>query len=492
MRRSPAVTLLLLLLSVAARAPAAPETPAQATRRLVVALSAYGEGEKATAKGLGFLVAPTLIACDAAVVDAGRAYTVTTHDDRTLEIDGAVRMDAGLESVLLRTAWPQERITPCAFAPELPPVGAALTIIAPDRTIPCAVTAVAKVDDRITITLATDAPVELTGAPVLDAHGTIVGMLAVRGAKDHRTAALIPGKALELIRAAAPAPSDIIRAPGAPPDGDLRTIASAIPSVPRDDAPPPADILDRLSDAHQKLMRDQAQWYIRAPDARCYNAYRALRHMELLERPPQFGRELEQIEGPADPDLGGIDDKGDERIVHENTPDWWEAPEDIIICSGLKQHAQLTPDRRLAEGVWSAVCVGPVEGVLRDILVLDPSGLCLAPDRVVTEPAVAIATGTTNFHGRAWRSYELFRLADLKPTPAQLAWSVCRKKATIVIHTVRTSEHQPKRTVRHDGNYATYRKVINDGPRIITHRWKSTPVTVRFRPESPASAPAPQ
>jgi len=481
MRTAVIITIALLLLA-ASRALTAPLEAITATQRLIVRIAALTADETRRAEGLGFLVAPTLIACDTAVIDAGRMYDVYTHDDRLLEIEGTIRMDAGLESVLLRPLWPQERIQEVPLVQDVVTPGEALTIVTLKDPVPCTVADVAKVDERITITLTADIDAKSTGAPVLNQSGAIVGMLALRGSGSSRTAALIPGKALELIRSSAPPTITRIESPDAS-SGQFRTLASTIPAVVREETPPPSDILSRLSSSHQTLMREQSRWYIRSPDGRCFNAYRILRHLELLEKPPTFGRELEQFAGPMD--LNAKPDS-DEKVVHEETPDWWESENDLVIATGKAPHASVFVRKKLAENLWTADIVGPAAQIYNALLV-DPSGLCTAPEAPINEPVVAIATGNAEFHGRVWRSFELFRLADLKPTPAQLAWSVCQQKATIVIHTVRTSEHQPKRTIRTTGNYASYRKVVNDGPRIVTHRWKAVAVPVRFRPVQASS-----
>lgn len=481
--RTNVIISIALLLSTVSRTLAAPPETITATQRLIVRIAALTADESKRAEGLGFLVAPTLIACDAAVIDAGRMYDVYTHDHRLLEIEGAIRMDAGLESVLLRTLWPQERIQEAPFVQELVTPGESLTIVTLEEPVLCTVADVTKADERITITLTADIDTKSTGAPVLNQSGAIVGMLAVRGSGYSRTTSLIPGKALELIRSSAPPAVTRIESTDAALSGQFRTLASTIPAVVRDETPPPSDILSRLSSSHQTLMREQSRWYIRSPDGRCFNAYRILRHLELLEKPPTFGRELEQFAGPMD--LSAKPDS-DEKVVHEETPDWWESQNDLVIATGKAPHASVFVRKKLAENLWTADIVGPASQIY-NALIVDPNALCTAPDAPIDEPVVAIATGNAEFHGRVWRSFELFRLADLTPTPAQLAWSVCQQKATIVIHTVRTSEHQPKRTIRTTGNYASYRKVVNDGPRIVTHRWKAVAVPVRFRPVQASS-----
>lgn len=482
--RIPVLLVYCILLVASHRfARAAPESAVSQIQRLVVAVDATDVDGMARASGLGFFVSPTLIACDVAVVDAGRHYDVTTADERKLEVDGAVRMDAGLECVLLRTTWPQERIEPPSFVQELVKGDQELTVVTRDKAVKCRVATIEKPADRMVITLSMEEDIAASGAPVLDRGGSIVGMLCLRGVGATRTATLVPGKALELIRASAPP----MPASGAPPSrtelGELRDFASFVPHLKPEEGTPPADLLKRLSASHQNLMREQAKWYVRSPDGRCFNAYRTLRYLELRNNPPGRGRELEQFAGepPAPPK-----NKAEETVVHEGTPDWWDAKQECIVCSGLEEHVRLVPHKRLGDGVWICSLEGQALQ-MGQILVRDTGGVCAAPEAPIIDPVVVLATGSAELHGRTWRSFEAFKLADLRPTPVQLAWSVLQNKAKIVVHTVRTSEVQPTETIRYAGRYKAYRKVVNSGPKVITHRWKSVEVEVRFRPESPGS-----
>jgi len=429
----------------------------------VVTVKTVGSLGQDLGQGSGFFISDTMVVTNHHVVEGASDAIVRLKSGQELDVLGILADDPIHDVTLLSIQTNGTHSTILRLATDLPEVGVRVVVLGTPEGFeqtasPGIVSAINEVPGRLQMgrLVQTTAPINHgnSGGPMLDMHGDVVAVATLTGQNF-----------AENLNFAVPSRWVAALTPGA-----LRPLRLVLPELTSSPADVPDGILDQLSSTQRKLLYKEAPWYVRLPDGRCVNMYRALRVAALVA-----GRGGEQ----ADQDLEafGYPRGGGGRVVLKGLPPWYEPAGDWVLCLGVAPH----PFIDVVERVRAGLIIGKLGSQIFAAYVPDDPEIVTGS--VLRISGILYPVGSADVGGQKIPVLKYILLRNATPTPAQLAFAVMQRKASIVLHSYSRSVRQPTKTIYYNmGMGMRGRRTVKKGPPIVTYRWKSTPVDLRFRP----------